>query len=111
MSGNDAPGTPETEGQARKPFILERPLWRGLFNGTVLALLMLGAQSQGWLGPNTEIAAPDVYRALIYGAFFGLAMYLYQLTRWKRREKAEVAAAKAARERVEADLEKPDGKA
>lgn len=107
MSGENETGTEE-----RKTFFLEKPLWRGVFNGVVLCLLMLGAQSQGWLGPNTEIGGEDVYRAVIYGVIFGALMYIYSLWRDKRLQKASAAAAaeRAARERVESDLEPRDDK-
>ena len=87
MSGNET-GTGE-----RKPFILEKPLWRGLFNGVVLCILMLGAQSQGWLGTSTEVTGADVYRAVVYGAVFGLVMFAYSHWRQKRQAKARAAAA------------------
>ena len=108
MSGENNSRIPETEGQARKPFILERPLWRGVFNGVVLCLLMIGAQYQGWLGPNTDVAGEDVYRAVVYGLVFGTAMYLYTLWRVRRQGRVRNATEIAARERVEADLEKRD---
>lgn len=87
MSGENQPGTEE-----RKPFILEKPLWRGVFNGAVLCLLMIGAQAQGWLGPSTEVTGADVYRAVVYGVVFGGVMYVYSLWRQKRQEKARAAA-------------------
>ncbi|WP_420404562.1 hypothetical protein [Nisaea sp.] len=93
MSGDDKTGTEE-----RKPFILERPLWRGVFNGVVLCLLMLGAQAQGWLGPSSEVTGGDVYRAVVYGVVFGAVIYLYALWRQKRQEKARAAAAVETRD-------------
>ena len=79
-------GENETNTGPGKPFILERPLWRGVFNGIVLCLLMLGAQYQGWLGPNTDVTGEALYRAVFYGVVFGLVMYLYTLWRVKRQE-------------------------
>ena len=111
MSGENNPGTPETGGQARKPFILERPLWRGVFNGAVLCLLMIGAQYQGWIGNGREVSGEDVYRAVVYGLVFGTAMYLYTLWRVKRQSRtAGNAAEKAARESVESRLPPSDEK-
>ncbi|MBO6560078.1 MAG: hypothetical protein JJ959_06050 [Nisaea sp.] len=92
MSGENGSGTPGTGREERKPFILEKPLWRGVFNGVVLCILMLGAQAQGWLGPSTEVTGEDVYRAVVYGLVFGAVMYVYSLWRQKRQEKAQAAA-------------------
>lgn len=110
MSGENNPGTPETEGQARKPFILERPLWRGVFNGAVLCLVMIGAKYQGWLGPDTDVTGEDVYRAVVYGLVFGGMMYIYTSWRVRRQGRAADAAAKAARENVESRLPPSDEK-
>lgn len=112
MSGENNPGTTETGGQARKPFILERPLWRGIFNGVVLTLVMIGAQYQGWLGPNTDVTGEDVYRAVVYGLVFGTVMYFYTLWRVRRQSRAgnANAAEKAARESVESRLPPSDEK-
>ncbi|WP_193170221.1 hypothetical protein [Nisaea nitritireducens] len=110
MSGENDTGTPETEGQERKPFILERPLWRGVFNGVVLTLVMIGAQYQGWLGPDTELTGEDVYRAVVYGLVFGGVMYIYTSWRVRRQGRASDAAAKAARESVESRLPDSDEK-
>lgn len=101
MSGENNPGTPETEGQERKPFILERPLWRGVFNGVVLALLMIGAQYNGWIGDGRPVGGEDVYRAVVYGLVFGTAMYLYTAWRVRRQDRARNAAETAARESAE----------
>ena len=110
MSGENNTGTPETGGQARKPFILERPLWRGVFNGVVLALLMIGAQYQGWIGNGREVSGEDVYRAVVYGLVFGTAMYLYTLWRGRRQDRVRNAAETAARESVESRLPPSDEK-
>ena len=105
MSGENNPGT-----EARKPFILERPLWRGVFNGVVLALLMIGAQYNGWIGEGRPVGGEDVYRAVVYGLVFGTAMYLYTLWRVRRQDRAADAAAKSARESVESRLPDSDEK-
>ncbi|MEO9903505.1 hypothetical protein [Nisaea sp.] len=105
MSGENDTGT-----EARKPFILERPLWRGVFNGVVLCLVMIGAQYQGWLGPDTDVTGESVYRAVVYGLVFGAVMYIYTSWRVKRQSRAGDAAAKAARESVEARLPPSDEK-
>lgn len=75
------------DNQKREPFILEKPLPRGIFNGVVLALLMIGAQHQGWFGDNMPVRGADVLRAVLYGLVFGGVMYLYALWRQKRQEK------------------------
>ena len=104
-------GENETNTGPGKPFILERPLWRGVFNGVVLCLLMLGAQYQGWLGPNTDVTGEALYRAVIYGVVFGLVMYLYTLWRVKRQSRtAGSTAEKAARESVKSRLPSADEK-
>jgi hypothetical protein len=104
-------GENETNTGPGKPFILEQPLWRGVFNGVVLCLLMLGAQYQGWLGPNTDVTGEALYRAVIYGVVFGLVMYLYTLWRVKRQSRtAGSTVEKAARESVKSRLPSADEK-
>ena len=59
-------GENETNTGPGKPFILERPLWRGVFNGIVLCCSAPSIR---------DGSAPTYHRAVIYGVVFGLVMY------------------------------------
>lgn len=91
--------------QPPPPTFWQRPVVRGVVNGTVFAALLLVMQLNGVFQPPRPLSEELITQDLFAGVIFGFLMYVIELWKRQRRIKAETAARADVERRLERDAD------